>query len=577
MKKVENPVKYFEEHRFHTDYDQYKDSGLPISSEHNPYLQETLLDRRTFLRMMSALGSAAFMCIWAPGCKPSEQDTVSRNKRAGSNYLIMATAVHMYTIDPAVGFDTAIGSCLKSLYDSLFRHEGHPPRAIPWLARKYNVSENDTEWTFELHPNAVFHDGSPVTAEAVRYSFERLMRIGKGAATLFSGITDGSGVTVIDEHTVKFRLLRPYRWLPHILTWLFIVNPRLVKKNNAGDDGCAWMNDHEAGSGPFTILKWKPGERYILKAVSDYWRGWPSEKHIDGYERIIIKDTNTRMRAIELGEVDIADWGPPDVQLHLKKKGFFVVETPSTYTYEIKLNNAEGPTADIHVRKAISYAFDYDALKEIWGDRCVLMQGPLSPGMEYYSRDLRVYRTDMDKARKELSKSPWPNGEFSLDFVYVTGLSEERKTGEIMRDRLAALSIRVNLIPMVWADAVETFRDSRTAPAMFPIYSFSHPDMGGTLWSAYHSSRAGEWTNSGHYRNSAVDDLLERIRSTMNTDEIENLYFLLQQQIVDDAANIFCVSPLDHHIYSPRVTNIKYCPVTGSTVDFFNIRLTPRE
>ncbi|MCP4348845.1 MAG: ABC transporter substrate-binding protein [Desulfobacterales bacterium] len=570
-------MKYFEEHKFHTDYDRYKDPWLPIISEHNPYLPETLLDRRTFLGLVSALGSAAFMCIWAPGCKPSEQDTVSRNKRAGSNHLIMGTAVHMYTIDPAVGFDMAIGSCLKSLYDSLFRHEGNPPRAIPWMVSNYNVSKDNMEWVFELHQNAIFHDGSPVTAEAVRYSFERLMRIGEVPASLFSGIMDGNGVTVIDEHTVKFRLLQPYRWLPHILTWLFIVNPKLVEKNNAGDDGRAWMSEHEVGSGPFKILRWIPGECYTFEAVSDYWRGWPSEKHIDGYERIIIKDTNTRMRAIELGEVDIVDWAPPDVQLRLKKKGFYIVETPSVEIYEIKLNNAEGPTANIYVRKAISYAFDYDALKEIWGDRCVVTQGPLSPSMKYYSRDIRGYRMNLDKAREELSKSPWPNGGFSMDFVYVTGLSEERKTGEIMRDQLAALDIRVNIIPMVWADAVETFKDSRSSPAMFPLYSLSHPDMGSTLWGAYHSSRAGDFTNPGHYRSSVVDDLLERIRASVNMDDIENLHFLLQHQIVDDAANIFCVSPLDHHIYSPRVTNIKYCPVTGSMVDFFNIHLTPLE
>ncbi len=540
----------------------------------DPCLPEALLDRRTFLRLASALGGAAFMCMWAPGCKPSEQDSAIRNVRAGTNHLVMGTVVHIYTIDPAVGFDTAIGNCLKSLYDSLFRHEGNPPRAIPWLVRKYQVSGDAREWTFELHPNAVFHDGAPVTAEAVRYSVARLMHIGKGPASLFSGIMDKSSASVINDLTVKFRLLRPYRLLPHILTWLFIVNPELVENNTAEDNGCTWLNDHEAGSGPFTILEWKPGERYMLKAISDYWRGWPSEKHIDVFERLIIKDTDTRMRAIEQGKVDIVDWAKPDTQFRLKKKGFFIVEEPSRETYEIKLNNAEGPTADIHVRRAISYAFDYDALKKTWRDRSVLIRGPLAPGMEYFSRDLNVYRADLDKAKEELSKSPWPNGGFSLDFVYVTGLSEERETGEIMRDRLARLGIRVNIIPMVWADAVESFRDARTAPAMFPIYKFIHPDVSRYMWSAYHSSRAGEWTNPGHFRSPVVDHLLKQIRSTGDTDELERLHLLLQQRIVDDAANVFGVSPLDHHIYSPRVTNMEYCPVTGSTLDLFNIRLT---
>ncbi|MDH4137353.1 MAG: ABC transporter substrate-binding protein, partial [Anaerolineae bacterium] len=178
------------------------------------------------------------------------------------------------------------------------------------------------------------------------------------------------------------------------------------------------------------------------------------------------------------------------------------------------------------------------------------------------------------KARAELAQSPWPEGGFDLDYVYVTGLEEERKTGEILRDQLARLNIKLNIIPMAWADAVSTFQDSKTAPPIFPLYSSTaHPDPDNYLWSGYHSSQAGEWTNLGHYQNPDMDDFLERARATVDQAERKKLYRQAQQLALDDAVNIFGVSSLDFHIYSPHIKGFDYCPVMGSEEDFYWLRL----
>jgi len=473
-----------------------------------------------------------------------------------------------------VGFDTAIGSSLKGLYDALFRHVGNPPQAIPWLAESYEVSEDATEWTFKLVENAVFHDGSPVTAVAVKYSAERLLRIGKGPASLFAGIVSKNSLSVLGDYTLKIKLLQPFGPFLDTLPWLFIVNPDLVEANAGGDDGQTWLTNHEAGSGPFTMGEWKPGELYEFEAVPDYWRGWPAEGHLEGYVRKVIGDAAARMQALEQGEVDMVDWALPEDQLRLKEMGFLVVEEPTIQTYDIKLNNQEGYTADLYVRKAVSYAFDYQALLEIWAGRAVLAEGPLPPSLEWAARDLEVYRLDLEKARAELAQSPWPEGGFDLDFVYVRGLEEERKTGEVLRDRLAKLNIKVNIIPMAWADAVSLFENPKTSPPMFPLYSGSaYPDPDNYLWSGYHSSQAGEWTNPGHYQNPDMDDLLERARATVDQAERKRLYRQAQQLALDDAVNIFGVSSLDPHIYSQYVKGFDYCPVMGSDEDFYWLRL----
>src|SRR5215470_1437721 len=84
--------------------------------------------------------------------------------------IVMGSLVDVFTVDPAVGFDQAIGSSLKQFYDSLFRYVGNPPQLEPWLAESYTVSDDALVYTISLRQDAVFHDGSPVNAEAVVYS-----------------------------------------------------------------------------------------------------------------------------------------------------------------------------------------------------------------------------------------------------------------------------------------------------------------------------------------------------------------------------------------------------------------------
>ncbi|NNF99429.1 MAG: ABC transporter substrate-binding protein, partial [Desulfobacteraceae bacterium] len=493
-----------------------------------------------------------------------------------SKAIVMGSAVDLYTIDPAVGFDTAISSTLKSLYDTLFRHVGNPPEVVPWLAENYDVSDDYTRWRFMMDKEAVFHDGTPVTADAVKFSLERMLRIGKSPAGLFKGTIAPDGIKAIGEHILQIQLSKPIGFFLHLLPWLFVVNPTEVIANKGNDDARTWLKTHEAGSGPFTIDTWKPGKLYIFKAVDDYWKGWPNPDHPDRYERRVIKNTQDRIRAIESGLVDLVDWMPPDTQVRFKSTpGIRVVDEPGLDIFTLKMNNRTGYTADLHLRRAISYAFNYEALIGVWRGRADLLQGPLPQGLDESSRDLPAYRTDMIKAKAALAQSPWPTGGFDLDYVYVAGLAEERLVGEILGLQLAGLDIQVNIIPMAWADAVAIFRVPETSPPVFPIYSSSaYPDPNNYLWAAYHSSQAGEWTNPGHYQNPVVDRLLENARTSMDAKQRSRLYRQAQQIILDEAVNIFGVSIRDYHAFGQHITGMTYCPVMGSATPFYSARTT---
>ncbi|MCK5021010.1 MAG: ABC transporter substrate-binding protein, partial [Candidatus Peribacteraceae bacterium] len=440
---------------------------------------------------------------------------------------------------------------------------------------RYEVSEDAMEWTFYLREDAKFHDGSPVTAQAVKYSADRLIEIGKGPNSLFKGVIDKDSTIVIDDYTVKFKLLKPFAPFLDVIPWLFIVNPNIVEENKGDDFGQMWLTDHGAGSGAFEIKRIVPGELYEFEAFENYWKGWPEEGRISGFMRKIMRESSERTKALEDGEVHVADWLSAEDQLVLRDvSGMVLVDEPTLNIYDIKLNNKKTYTSDINVRKAISYAFDYEALKNIWVGRAKLLRGPLPPGSEWVNENMEVYETDINKAKEELSKSPWPNGGFELDYVYVTGLEEERQTGLILKDQLAKIDITVNVIPMSWTDAVVLFSDPQTSPDMFPLYSssaFSDPDN--YLWSGYHSSQVGQWTNPGHYENIELDSILEEARGTIDEDKRKQLYNQAQEIVVEDAVNIFGVIPPDFHAWNPNVKGIDYCPIQGSDEEFYWLRI----
>jgi peptide/nickel transport system substrate-binding protein len=488
----------------------------------------------------------------------------------GDRPVVMYTLVELYTIDPAVGFDQAIGSTLKQVYDSLFRYVGNPPTVQPWLADTYEVSEDGITYIVNLRQDAVFQDGSPVTAEAVAYSAERLLRVGQGAAGLFTGVLSPGGTTAVDEYTVQFTLDQPYGPFLDILTWLFIVNPAVVEANLGDDDGVTYLTSNAAGSGPFTIGRWQPGELYELIANPDYWRGWPSESYPTSVLRVVTREASTRRLGIESGEADFVDWMSVDDVIALDGvNGIRVAPGPTLTVYDVKMNTVDGPTADVNLRRAISYAVDYEALMAIWGGRGTPLAGPLPPSL---SGDMQpMYTTNLDMAREALATSAYPDGA-TLEYIYVTGLEDERRTGLVLQDSLAEIGIDVTITAVPWADAVATFADPTTSPDLFPLYSgtaFAAPDN--YLWASFHSSLAGNWTNPGHYANPEVDTLLEQARATVDDASRQELYDQAVALIQADAPTLFVAATPEDHLVGPRITNYEatYSPVMGSMEDFY--------
>src|SRR5690606_13456345 len=158
------------------------------------------------------------------------------------NVIVFGGRQAIPVLDPHVRYDWSTRMVQQAVYDALLKYEGDPAELKPWLAESWEMSEDGKTWTFKLVENAKFHNGDPVTAEAVRYSFERGLKLNKGVAWMLKDFLDPAGISVVDDRTVRFALKAPYAPFLSFLPWWFVVDPNEVKANEVdGDWGQKWL------------------------------------------------------------------------------------------------------------------------------------------------------------------------------------------------------------------------------------------------------------------------------------------------------------------------------------------------
>lgn len=479
--------------------------------------------------------------------------------------LIFASNQDMPNIDPAVTpMSVWTASALIALYDPLFMYRGD--QMVPHLAQSATPSADATEWAIKLVPNAKFQDGSPVNAEAVKYTFERVLRIKKGPAWMWLPIMDDKSITVVDNLTLRVKLTKPFSLFDRTLPNLLVVNPKVVKANDKGDDGQAWMVNHTAGSGPFRMNEenWRHGSQYEFLADPGYWKGWPTGKRLDGYVWKIVRESSAQKLALIKGEVYGAqNISPDDIEELRRASGVRVEQYPGISPHRVVLHHGHGSKylGNINVRKALAHAYDYSAVPKIYAGNADVSKGPLPPPLPGFAPNLPLYTYDLDKAKAFLAKSPWPNGGFEIDYIYPAGYDIAKNLGAILLSGAAKLNIKVNLVPMVWANVLSMRTKSETMPQtislwLAPLYG----DADALLYSQWHSDSFGRG-NYSFYKNPKVDELLVRARSSIDPKLRADLQAQAQRIIVEECVDIFTAVEKATYVWRSNVKGYAHTPL----------------
>jgi peptide/nickel transport system substrate-binding protein len=326
------------------------------------------------------------------------------------------------------------------------------------LAESYSVSPDGLKITLKLRPDAKFHDGSPVTAEDVKWSLDRCVSapvLGK-AQLLTGSMTSADQFKVIDPLTIEVTLPRPDKLaLPNLATvYPLIINSKLAKAHATPDDPWAinWLKENEAGSGAYIVETFKPGEQVVVKRNEAWNRGSPDKPGF--FKRLIIQtipEPATRANLVERGDADLViDLQASDVQSLESKGKLKVISTPqyNSVTF-ISMNNKIPPFDNVNVRRAIAYALPYDDIFKaaLFGRGKPLFDATWTEGKAPNGGYpiAQPVKLDLEKARAYLKEAGLPEG-FATTFSFNVGqASTAEPMSALVKESLEKIGIKVDI------------------------------------------------------------------------------------------------------------------------------------
>jgi peptide/nickel transport system substrate-binding protein len=464
-------------------------------------------------------------------------------------------------IDPAVGSDASSSSALVNLYDSLVFPLADGTVA-PWLAESWESSADGLTWTFSLRQDVQFHDGSELEASDVVYSFNRLQTVGEGFGYLFSGVASAAAT---DDYTVEFTLSEPTGLFVPSLVRLYILNEGLVRSNTVadgaygdeGDYGKDWLLTNDAGSGPYTVAEF-PLEEFLLMEKHEDWWGEFVDNAPDLVRFIATTEAATVRTLMDDGELDISDpWQSIDALENLGELDGVTIAATATFTeFYFMINTRLAPTDDIHCRRAIAYAFDYEQAVGLEWPGTKQSQGPAPAALGGHNSNVFVFNRDLDKANEELAQCQYADSlaDHPVEIHWISEVPDEEKFALLFQANMAEIGVTVEVVSTPWLSVVENTSAEETSPHIVTIYVNSDlPEVGPILLQRYHSSTANTWSQNEWLMDAELDAAIEDAMSTTDPDERFAKYAELQATIAELTPSLFIYDQVQKQAYHDYV------------------------
>ena len=476
--------------------------------------------------------------------------------------MVVGLLAEPVTMDPPQITDLNSTRVIKRMFEGLTAQELGTYKIVPGLAQSWDISKDGLTYTFKLRPNVKFHDGTPLTAEAVRFCFERQMNdksqyYATGTYPYVKGFLGNvAGVEAVDPLTVQIKLKAPLtpflQYLAHHS--LYIYSPEALKK--FGKD----IVKNPVGTGPFKLETWEPGVKVVLARNDQYWGGAPKIRQAI-YVPII--EAQARLAAIKTGEIDLTMDVPPDSLAELRKDPDIVVaETNSSAVWYIALNTRHPILKDRRVRQALNYAVNKEAIiRDILKGTAIVARGPMSPVYgPYYEENLQKYPHDPEKARALLKEAGHAGG-FDITFMVPesgSGMQSPVEMATVIQANLAQVGVRAKIQTMEWGAYLKKYLEAPDMAEMSWNPSIGDPDH--MMYMLLSSDRFPPAFNAGFYHNEKVDDLLRKGRTTIDEKARVPLYKEAQRLVVEDAPWIFVDHGKQVIIHRKRVQGFKLHP-----------------
>jgi oligopeptide transport system substrate-binding protein len=441
---------------------------------------------------------------------------------------------------------------------------------MPELAAGWDVNSEGTIYTFHLQPNAVFHNGKPVTAQDVVYSWERAADPAIGSDTVMTYLSDIvgvkekyegnaeiiSGLKILDEHTLQVTIDAPK---PYFLLKLTYPTAHVVDRQNV-ESGEDWYRTPN-GTGPYRLVRWDSMEKKVYQRFEDYYGTKPAIPNI-----VFTLYTGEGIRLYETGKIDITGIGSYNVQRvtdpsdPLNKELKTGVDLCTSF---IQFDVTQPPFDDIKVRQAFSMAFDKEKYIEVVLNNAALpAKGIYPPALPGYNLELKGLEYNPEKARQLLKESKYGSAEGLPEIIYTDG-----GYGSYMNSDVAALS-------QMWEQNLGvsiTVQNLEPEKMLDEIASGYHGQIISNGWCADYPDpenfadvifHTGKGMNYGNYSNPTLDSVLEQARVEADVSKRIGMYQQAEKIIVEDAPAIFLTHSISYILVKPYVKGYILSPVS---------------
>ena len=476
-------------------------------------------------------------------------------------------------LDPAVGSDFSSSSSFVNLYDTLVypTPEGGVKANV---AKRWETSADDLTWTFYLRDDVMFHDGTKLTAEDVAFTMDRLVTIGEGYGYMFSDAV--TSTEVLDDYTVRFNLSQPYGPFLVTLVRLYILNKDLVMANakadgtygDMGNYGKEWLLTNDAGSGPYMVKDMRLEEHLLMEKFDDYW-GYFAPNAPDLVKFIGTTEAVTVRTMMARKELEIADqWQSLEAQKSLAKLPGVKIATMSYGTvFSFMMHTRKPPTDDVHFRRALAYALDYQTVEEKIFPGSVTAEGPVSPGYPGHWSGFPKSVRNLDKAMAELKQSKYYNNldDYPVVIHWIAEVPDEEKVALLALSNFSDIGVKAKVVKIPWLSVVEEMGNQDQSPNIVTVFVAPHyPEAGSMLSSRYHSNSAPTWEQNEWLLDPKIDTMIDDAIATSDIEARYEKYAEIQKLINDIQPSLHLFEQAQKHPY--QAAYVDWPATTGDKI-----------
>ena len=486
--------------------------------------------RNALALCLAVLMMATMLAGCSGGASSSTPASASASAASGtssndSTTLTLAINADILTTDPQALNNGTTTSVLYNVFSNLVKYDD-AGEIVMDLAESYELLEDQVTWEFKIREDAVFHDGTPVTAEDVAWSLTRVMT--DESSSDYMNFSPLAEAVAVDDYTVHVVSDDPY---PIMLQLLCKGGAAVLPKAYFEENGEeAWLAN-PIGSGPYQLTEYVKDDHVTLVPFADYY----GEQNPDWEEVIfrVVPESSTRVGELIAGNVDAVNMVIPTEWERVNgNEGTAVVNGPSTRVYQLGLKTDKGPTADLRVRQAIDLAIDDQTIVD------TILQGAGTPmltrvpsGVNGCNEDLvGKYNYDPERAKELLAEAGYPDG-FSMKIEAPTGrYTMDAEISQAIVAMLSQVGITVDLQLLESSAYSNVFSAHSAEDGFMTCFGLGFFDASYGMIGYFGVNTSGE----SNWNNQEYIDMYYEAEFNMNEEERTQLFQEMQQMVADE-------------------------------------------